>query len=95
MDLWEVLGLIGILAFWGAIGALPWLAALVASGGRAAPWQTLPLAILIGLGAGALVPALGLHGWGGFWTSLASALLLTSAALLLVTPRLAARALRV
>lgn len=88
MDLWEILGLLGILALWAALGCIPWFLALVATGARGAPWRTLPIVLLVALAGAALVPALGLKGWGGFWTSLASALLLSGAAMLLLSARL-------
>jgi hypothetical protein len=86
MDLWEILGLLGILSLWAALGCVSWFAALVATRGRT-PWRTLPVVLVVALAGAALVPALGLKGWGGFWTSLASALLLPGAAVLLLGSR--------
>ena len=68
----EVLGLIGVLALWGAIGLVPGLATVVATRGRA-PLVGLPLAIAAGIGGGALVPALGAKDFLGVWISLAVA----------------------
>jgi hypothetical protein len=90
MDLWEILGLLGILSLWAAIGCVPWFVALVATGAQGAPWRTLPIVLLVALAGAALVPGLGVKGWAGFWTSLASALLLSSAAVLLLGVRGAA-----
>ena len=87
MDLWEFLGLLGIPALWAAIGFVPWFIALVATRAEGAPWRTLPIVLLVALAGAALVPGLGLKGWAGFWTSLASALLLSSAAMLLLNSR--------
>ena len=87
MDLWEILGLLGILALWCAIGCAPWFVALVATHAQGAPWRTLPIVVLVALGGAALVPALGLKGWAGLWTSLAAALLLSGAAVSLLSAR--------
>ncbi len=73
MDLWEALGLLGILALWGAVALLPWWMALVATRGRA-PLVALPLAVAAGITAGALVPALGAKDAFGFGISLLAAL---------------------
>ena len=91
MDIWEILGLLGILALWAAIGCVSWFVALVTRA-HGAPWRMLPVVVLVALAGAALVPALGLKGWGGFWTSLASALLLPGAAMLLMTSRHRSRA---
>ena len=85
MDLWEILGLLGILALWCAIGCVPWFVALVATRAERARWRWLPIVMLTALGGAALVPALGLKGWAGLWTSLAAALLLSGAAMLLLS----------
>lgn len=69
----ELPGLIGILSLWGTLGAVAWSAALIARGGRA-PVGGLPLAVAIGIGAGAAVPALGAKDFAGLWLSLAAAL---------------------
>ena len=90
MDLWEVLGLLGVLALWAALGCLPWFVALVATRAQGAPWRTLPIVMLVALLGAALVPGLGLKGWGGFWTSVVAALLLSGASMLLLTARGAA-----
>ena len=68
----ELLGVIGVLALWGAIGLLPWVATVVATRG-CAPLIGLPLAIAAGIGGGALVPALGAKDVVGVWISLATA----------------------
>lgn len=68
----ELLGLIGVLALWGGIGLVPWLATVIATRGRA-PLLGLPLAIAAGIGGGALVPALGAKDIAGVWISLATA----------------------
>lgn len=70
--LWEMLGLLGVLALWGAFGLLPWCAALIAGRGRGA-LVALPLAIAAGVAAGALVPALGREDGLGFGISLLAA----------------------
>lgn len=54
----EALGLLGLLALWGAFGLLPWCAALFAARGRGA-LLALPLAAFAGMAGGALVPGLG------------------------------------
>ncbi len=54
----ETLGLLGMLALWGALGLVPWCVALVAGRGRGA-LVALPLAFAAGVGGGALVPGLG------------------------------------
>lgn len=87
MDLWEILGLLGVLALWCAIGCVPWVITLVATRAERAPWRWLPIVMLVALGGAALVPALGLKGWAGFWTSLASALLLSGAVVSLLAGR--------
>ncbi len=71
--MWEALALLGVLALWGAVALLPWWAALAASRGRA-PLVALPLALAAGIGAGALVPALGGKDAFGFGISLLAAL---------------------
>lgn len=86
MDLWEILGLIGVLALWAAFGCVSWFVALVTKRGEVA-WRALPIAVFVAMAGAALVPAVGLKGWGGFWTSLASALLLSGAAVLLLGTR--------
>ena len=68
----EAFGLLGVLSMWGTLGATPWFAALIASRGRT-PLLGLPLAIAMGVGAGALVPALGAKDFLGFWLSLSTA----------------------
>lgn len=88
MDPWEVLGLLGMIALWAALGYVAWIIMLAITGARIAPWRSLLIAVLVAIGGAALVPALGLKGWGGLWTSLASALLLSAAAMLLLVPRL-------
>lgn len=88
MDLWEILGLLGVFALWAALGYVSWIIMLAVTGARVAPWRSLLIAIAVAVAGGALVPLLGLKGWGGFWTSIAAALLLSAAAMLLVTPRL-------
>ncbi len=68
----ETLGLIGILALWGAIGLAPAWALFAASRGRASV-LVLPLSMIAGIGGGALVPAFGAKGWGGFGVSIVAA----------------------
>ena len=63
MTLWEALGLLGILALWGACGLLPWCVALIATRGRSA-LVALPLAALAGMAGGLLVTALAKDGIG-------------------------------
>ena len=82
----EALGLIGVLTLWGTLGSLPWFASLIASRGRA-PLLGLPLAVAMGIGGGALVPALGAKDFLGFWLSLATAMV-AGAAVSLGTLRL-------
>jgi hypothetical protein len=91
MDLWEILGLLGVLALWAALGLVSWFAGIVTTRGRL-PWGTLPVVLVVALAGALLVPALGLKGWGGLWTSMASALLLPAAALLLISSRSQGRA---
>ncbi len=69
---WELLALLGILILWGFFGLLPWAVALFAGRGRGA-LLALPLAFLAGIGAGALVPAIGAKGGLGFGISLLAA----------------------
>ena len=88
MDLWEVLGLLAILALWAALGCVPWFVALVATRANGATWRSLPIVMFVALAGAALVPGLGLKGWAGFWTSAAAALLLAGAAMLLLSARL-------
>ena len=73
MTLWEALGLLGVLALWGACGLLPNAVALIAARGRS-PLVALPLAALAGMAGGLLVAALAKDGI-GFAISLAAALL--------------------
>jgi len=87
MDLWEILGLLGLLTLWAALGCIPWFVALVMTQTQRAPWRALPIVMIVGVAGALLAPALGLKGWAGFWTSFASALLLSSAAMLLLTAR--------
>jgi hypothetical protein len=87
MDLWEALGVIGLLALWAALGSVSWFVALVATRGEGSPWRALPIVLVVALVGAALVPCLGLKGWGGVWTSLAAALLLSGAAVLLLGAR--------
>ncbi len=89
MDLWEILGLLGILALWAVLGCIPWFIALIVTRAQRAPWGMLPIVVVVGVAGALLAPALGLKSWGGFWTSLASALLLPSAVMLLLSARLA------
>jgi hypothetical protein len=83
MDLWEILGLLGVLALWASFGVVSWLAAVVLTGGRRVAWTALPLALLVAVAGAAFAPAVGLKGWAGFWTAAVSALLLSTAAMLL------------
>jgi len=70
--MWEVLGLLGVLALWGTLGLVPWSVALIATRGRA-KLLGLPIAFAAGMGAGALVPALGAKDFVGLWISLGTA----------------------
>jgi len=58
MDYWPVLGLLGILALWGAVALVPWYVLLIARRGRGT-FVALPLAVVAGIAGGALVPAFG------------------------------------
>ena len=71
--MWELLGLLGVLAIWGALGLTPWCAVLIAGRGRGA-LVALPLALAAGVGGGALVPALGGKDGLGFGISLLTAM---------------------
>jgi len=71
--MWEVLGLLGVLALWGALGLVPWSVALIATRGRGA-LVAMPFAFAAGVGGGALVPALGAKDLLGFWISLGVAM---------------------
>ena len=72
MTFWEILGLLGVLALWGAFGLLPWCVALIVGRGRGA-LVAMPLALAAGIGGGALVPALGAKDGLGFAISLLAA----------------------
>ena len=74
MGLFEVLGLLGVLALWAALGCVPWFVGLVATHARGAPWRWLPLVVIAAIVAGALTPALGLKDAFGFGLSLLVAL---------------------
>jgi len=74
MDLFEVLGLLGVLALWAALGCVPWFIGLVATRAQRAPWRSLPVVVAAAAGAGALTPALGLKDAFGFGLSLLVAL---------------------
>ncbi len=69
--LWETLGLLSVLALWGACGLLPWCFALIAARGRGA-LVALPMAALAGMAGGLLVATLAKDGI-GFAVSLAAA----------------------
>lgn len=73
MTLWEILGLLGILALWGALGLVPWSVALIVGRGRGA-LVALPLAFFAGIGVAALIPALGGKGGLGLLLSLIAAM---------------------
>ena len=73
MHYWPALALLGVLALWGAVGLVPWFAALIATRGRAGFWL-LPIAVAAGIGGGALTPALGGKDAFGFGISLLAAL---------------------
>lgn len=73
MTMWESLGLLGILALWGALGLVPWSVALIAGRGRGA-LVALPFALAAGIGGGAFVPALVADDGLGFGVSLLTAL---------------------
>lgn len=68
-----LLGLLGILAFWGALGLVPGCAALAATRGRAS-LLALPASVLAGMAGGVLTPALGGKDALGFGISLLAAL---------------------
>ncbi|MEX0785176.1 MAG: hypothetical protein WD939_00925 [Dehalococcoidia bacterium] len=70
----DALGLLGLLALWGAFGLLPWCSALIAARGQGA-LLALPLAAIAGMAGGALVPALGAKDGLGFALSLLAATL--------------------
>ncbi len=70
--MWESLGLLGVLVLWGALGLVPWSAALIVGRGRGA-LVALPLSLVAGVGGGALVPALGGNDALGFGISLLTA----------------------
>jgi hypothetical protein len=72
MDL-APLALIGILTLWAALGFLAWTAATVIRRARH-PLAALPLCLAAGMGAGALVPALGRKDGLGLGLSLLTAL---------------------
>jgi hypothetical protein len=90
MDLWEILGLLGLIALWAAIGCVPWFIALVATRARGATWRSLPLAVVAAISAGLLIPAIGFKGWAGFGLSLIAAEV-ASAAVVVITTGLASR----
>lgn len=72
MDL-APLALIGILALWAVLGFLAWTAVTVIRRGRH-PLVVLPFCLAAGIGAGALVPALGRKDGLGLGLSLLTAL---------------------
>ena len=72
MDYWPQLGLLGVLALWGAIALLPWLALLVARRGEGA-FLALPAIVAAGIAGGALTAVVA-KGWLGFEISLLAAL---------------------
>lgn len=67
-----LLGLLGVLALWGAAGLMPAWLALIPTRGRSL--TALPIAIAAGMAGGALVPALGAKDLFGFGMSLLAAL---------------------
>ncbi len=69
--LWETLGLLSVLALWGACGLLPWCLALIAGRGRGA-LVALVMVPLAGMAGGLLVAALAKNG-AGFAVSPAAA----------------------
>ena len=84
MDYWPVLGLLGILALWGAVALVPWYVLLIARRGRGV-YVALPIAVAAGMAGGALVPAFGGKDAFGFGISLPAALAAGAAASLLAT----------
>lgn len=58
MDLFEILGLIGVVSLWVAIGCVPWFIRLVRSNRNGVQWRILPLASCGAAGAALLVPLL-------------------------------------
>lgn len=73
MDL-APLAVIGILALWGLLGFFAWTAATMVSRGHHM-LAALPLCVIVGVGGGALVPALGRKDGLGLVLSLLMALL--------------------
>ena len=73
MDL-ALLGVLGMLALWGLLGFFAWAAATVVGRGRHT-LAALPLCVIVGVGGGALVPALGRKDGLGLGLSLLAALL--------------------
>ena len=84
--LWESLGLLGVLALWGALGLVPWCAALIAGRGRGA-LIALPFALAAGVAGGALTPALGGKDALGFGISVLAAVAAGAAVSLIVISR--------
>jgi hypothetical protein len=85
VDLWQWLGLVGVLALWGAVALVPWVVALATTRGRALALA--PIALLAGVAGGALIPALGAKDVFGFWLSLGAAAAASIAALTFVADR--------
>ena len=77
----EPLGLLGILALWGAIGLLPAWLALIPTRGRTL--VAMPLSFVAGIGGGAFVPLLGGKDFLGFGIGLLVALIAGALATLL------------
>jgi len=71
--MFDALALSAIVLSWLFAGAIPWLVASVRSGGQAG-FAGLVISCGAAVGAGLLVPALGLEGWTGYAASLGAAL---------------------
>lgn len=71
--MWEVLGLLGVLALWGLLGTSSWFVALLGTRPPRIGLLAFALAFAAGIGGGALIPALGYNDAGGFWVSLITA----------------------
>ncbi len=83
--LWETLGLLGVLALWGACGLLSWCFALIAGRGRGA-LVALVMVPLAGMAGGILIAALAKDG-AGFAVSLAAAMLAGAIAATMIARR--------
>ena len=92
----EALGLLGVLALWGALGLLGYCVTLIATR-RPGPTVALPLSVIAAIAAALLVPALGGKDALGFAISLPVAMgagFLASSALAMSAARRQRRALQ-